>query len=282
MKFKKHIIIVGTARSGTSWLSETIAQQYRYRLLFEPEHEYNTKNGHLICDQWIEYSENQKLAFQYLKRVFSNRVDNDWIAQNSNRKFKRHLWPFIPKKYIIKFVRANLAAHYINYHFNIPVIHLIRNPYDVIRSQKRSSFPWLQDLSKFSEQPELVDFVQSNFDINLNTLDKYSIIELRTIRWCIENVIPLEIWNPYINKAKIVRYESLISDSKVFYDLCSEFDLEPVNNLEFYYSKPSSKTHPNSSVRTNEKAKIKLENDEIKQITGILNIFKTKLYPIQN
>ena len=51
--YNKHIIIVGSARSGTSWLAETIAAQRRYRLLFEPEHEYNTKYGKLISDKFI-------------------------------------------------------------------------------------------------------------------------------------------------------------------------------------------------------------------------------------
>ena len=35
--YNKHIIIAGSARSGTSWLAEIIALQFRYRLLFEPE-----------------------------------------------------------------------------------------------------------------------------------------------------------------------------------------------------------------------------------------------------
>lgn len=282
MNFNKHLIIVGTARSGTSWLSETIAKQYRYRLLFEPEHEHNTQKGYLVCDQWIQDTTLQKHAVKYLKNVFLNRVDSDWIAQNSNRKLKRHLWPFIPKKYIIKFVRANLAAHFINEYFKIPVIHLIRNPYDVIKSQKRSSFPWLQDLSKFSSQPNLVDCIKFNFGLDITNIENYTIIELRTIRWCIENVIPLEVWEPYVNNSKVIRYETLLADSKEFYDLCIQFNLEPIKDLESHYSLPSSKTHPNSSIRTNKKPATVLDSSEIEQITRILNIFKTKLYPLKN
>ena len=51
--YSKHIIIAGSARSGTSWLAEIIALQFRYRLLFEPEHEFQTQEGHLICDKFI-------------------------------------------------------------------------------------------------------------------------------------------------------------------------------------------------------------------------------------
>ena len=64
-KFNKHIIVVGTARSGTSWLSETMAQKHRYRMLFEPEHQTRTKKGYLICDQWIDSkTKNQEGEYQ--------------------------------------------------------------------------------------------------------------------------------------------------------------------------------------------------------------------------
>ena len=113
-RYQKHIVILGSARSGTSWLSELMALQHRYRMLFEPEHEFNTENGKLICDRYLLKAHVSDAINDYLKRVFSNRVDSDWIAQLSNRKWKRHLWPFIPKKYVIKFVRCNLAAHYLS------------------------------------------------------------------------------------------------------------------------------------------------------------------------
>src|SRR5690554_2517705 len=109
-RFNKHIVIVGSARSGTSWLSEVIARQFRYRMLFEPEHEFNTEKGKIICDQWLNKQNDSLEAHKYLIKVFQNRVDSDWIGQISNRKYKMHLWPFIPEKYIIKFVRANLSA----------------------------------------------------------------------------------------------------------------------------------------------------------------------------
>src|SRR5690606_19122620 len=123
-KYHKHIIIVGTARSGTSWLSETIARQHRYRMLFEPVQETRTKKGYLLCDKWLVNKKESAEAHAYLKQVFANRVDCNWIAQNSNRKFKRHLWPWLPKKYVIKYVRANLSAKYMNETFQIPVIHM--------------------------------------------------------------------------------------------------------------------------------------------------------------
>nr|WP_321233403.1 sulfotransferase domain-containing protein [uncultured Psychroserpens sp.] len=278
-KFNKHIIVVGTARSGTSWLSEIIARQYRYRMLFEPEHETRTKKGHLICDKWIETRAEGIESHRYLENVFKNQVDCNWIAQNSNRKFKKHLWPFIPKKYIIKFVRANLSAKYMNDTFNIPVLHVIRNPYDVIRSQKQANFPWLYNLAIFSHQEKLVNLVQEKFNYDITQYERLSDVEKLSLRWCIENVIPLELFNGYNNKSAIVRYENLIENIQEFYDICKAFSIEPIKNLELYYKIPSSKTHPKSDLITNKKHSTnKLPQQDKSRVNKLLDIFETQLY----
>ncbi|MBR9915495.1 MAG: sulfotransferase domain-containing protein [Algicola sp.] len=277
--FNKHIVIVGTARSGTSWLSETIARQHRYRMLFEPEQETRTKRGHLLCDQWIASQKGREEAHTYLQRVFGNKVDCDWIAQNSNRTFKRHLWPFLPKKFIIKFVRGNLLAKYVNEHFKIPVIHLIRNPYDVIQSQQRVKFPWLYDLDHFVSQQQLVALIKEQFNYDITNYKSLKAIEILCLRWCIENVIPLEVLEPYKEKSIVIKYEELIADINAFKQLCDEFDLEPIKHLEHYYKTPSSKTHPQSSIMRKEASHLSLTNSEMSAIKHLLGVFKTNLYP---
>ncbi|MEY8848355.1 sulfotransferase domain-containing protein [Psychroserpens sp. XS_ASV72] len=278
--FNKHIVIVGTARSGTSWLSETIARQHRYRMLFEPEHETRTKRGYLICDQWIETRSEAEEAYRYLRQVFQNRVDCDWIAQNSNRKYKRHLLPFIPKMFVIKFVRANLSAQFINETFHIPVVHIIRNPYDVIRSQQQVSFPWLFDLSIFSKQDKLVDKIMETFNYDIRRYSNLNPIEQLTLRWCIENVLPLEVLGGYTRQSKIIKYEDLSRDLNVFLELCHQFSLEPISNVKEFYRTPSSKTHPDSQIITQKnKAKNTFSVSERKAINNLLDIFETELYP---
>lgn len=248
-------------------------------MLFEPEHETRTPKGYLLCDQWISTTIEHPEAYYYLRRVFANRVDCDWIAQNSNRRFKRHLWPFIPKKYIIKFVRANLSAPFMNETFGIPVIHLLRNPYDVLASQEQVKFPWLYDLSRFTNQEKLVQLINSEFSFDLCSAKDLSPLELLALRWCIENVIPLELWTNKGANYEVVKYESLFSDIQIFFDLCSKFNLEPVKNIDEVYKRPSSKTHAKSQlINFKDKERIWTEN-ELKQINTILDLFKTRLYP---
>ena len=279
--YSQHLIITGSARSGTSWLSEVIARQFRYRMLFEPEHEFKTQNGILVADQWIRNEMDSPEAHQYLKKVFANRVDNDWIAQNSNRKYKIHLWPLIPKKYIVKFVRANLSAKYMNESFKIPLIHIIRNPYDVLESQQRVNFPWLYNLDHFRKQGDLVALINEALNFDIQKTEAYSPLEILTLRWCLENVLPLQIFEPYQHKHRIVRHEDLRNDLNVYLDICKEFNLEPLKNIEREYTRPSSKTHPRSNIIDPKKKDKKFNEDEMGQINRILGIFKCDLYPIQ-
>lgn len=279
-RFNKHIAIVGSARSGTSWVSEVIARQFRYRMLFEPEHEFNTKKGNLICDQWLKNKQDSPEAHQYLTRVFQNRVDSDWIGQVSNRKYKMHLWPFIPKKYIIKFVRANLSAKYINEAFKIPVIYIIRNPYDVLASQQRVNFPWLYNLDHFKNQKELVALVKKQFNYDLlEDTKEITPLEILTLRWCLENVLPLKIGEPYQYKHRILKYEALRDDISIFLDLCKEFDIKPLANIEKEYQRPSSKTHPKSNIINKRAENIKLSLEELQVVNKLLDTFECNLYP---
>ncbi|MAZ72119.1 MAG: sulfotransferase family protein [Flavobacteriaceae bacterium] len=279
--FNKHIIIVGSARSGTSWLAETIAKQHRYRSLFEPEHEFNTSKGHLLCDRLVTQKEDFEAGHAYLKKVFANRVDNNWIAQNSNRKWKRHLWPLIPKKFIIKFVRCNLAAHYMNQIFGIPVVHIIRNPYEVLHSQQRVNFPWLYDLRRFANDKKLVAVLQKEFNFQFKPLENYTEIEKLALRWSIENVVPVTIQQTENLNYRIIKHEDLRNNLELFLELCKDFNLKPLPNIAEEYKKPSSKTHPKSVIRDEEAVFKKFSSEELSAINRILDTFAVTMYPRQ-
>jgi hypothetical protein len=269
------MIIVGSARSGTSWISELFALQYRYRMLFEPEHEFNTAQGKLICDRYLSKTNNSPAIIAYFKRIFSNRIDCDWIAQISNRKWKRHLWPFIPKKYIIKFVRCNLATNYMTNEFEIPVLFVIRNPYDVLVSQCQVKFPWLLDLSWFKGQDALCDLIYREYDYDLREERELTDFETLCLRWCIENSIP------FLNNQhdfKVVRYEAIKEDIGVFLDICKAYGLKPLSNIDSVFSKPSSKTHKKSDIITGKVSKRALSSEQYIQLNTFLDIFKIDLY----
>ena len=274
-RYTKHIVIVGSARSGTSWFSELIARQHRYRILFEPEHEHNTRDGKLLCDRYITTETTNHSIKTYLKKIFSNSVDSDWIGQLSNRKWKRHLWPFIPKKYIIKFVRCNLAANYLADHFTIPVVYIVRNPYDVLASQQRVQFPWFYDLSWFQQQDALCALLKTRYNIDIRSLKPKSNLEILTIRWCIENALLLQEPNPCF---EMYTYEAIKDDITLFLHICKKYKLEPLKNIQEVYKQPSSKTHPKSSIRSGKRTRRGFSAEEYAIINTYLDLFKIKEY----
>ncbi len=273
--YHNHLVILGSARSGTSWLSEMMALQHRYRMLFEPEHEYNTVKGKLICDRFLFNNEASANIEIYFKRIFSNQVDSDWIAQLSNRKWKRHLWPFIPKKYIIKFVRCNLAAEYISDEFGIPILFIIRNPYDVVASQSRVKFPWLYDLSWFQKQHVLCDLIKTTYGYDLCEELPVSDFEKLCLRWCIENSVP------FLSKKQnfeFLKYEDVKGNIEVYLNLCKTYHLEPLLNIHEVFKQPSSKTHRNSEIITGKVPTLKLSSKEFVILNYYLDIFRIDFY----
>ena len=164
--------------------------------------------------------------------------------------------------------------------FQIPVIHIIRNPYDVIASQQRVKFHWLYNLQHFKDQKNLVGFVKEKFDFDLLDTKSLNDIEVLALRWCLENVLPLQAWEPYQYKHRIVKHEDLRNDLHVFIDLCNEFNIEPLANIEKEYIRPSSKTHPKSNIIDITRTDKKFTSEEMIKISTILKIFECELYPI--
>ncbi len=246
--------------------------------MFEPEHEFQTKEGHLICDKYLSKESITSSQKKYINRVLNNRVDSDWIGQISNRRFKMHLWPFLPKKYIIKFVRCNLGVSFLNSFYDIPVLFFIRNPYDVVFSQNRVKFSWLYDLTHFKKQEHLTRILEHKYSFQWKELDSFNDIEILTLRWCIENKVIFDLSPTNQNNFIVLHYEELKADINIYYDLCKTLNIKPLSNIEDVYSKPSSKTHPKSYIRDNDKDSKHEYDIDTMAIKGILDRFKVTAY----
>src|SRR5690606_3136569 len=107
-------------------------------------------------------------------------------------------------------------------------------------------------------------------------------LQTLTLRWCLENVLTLQFNEPYQYEHRIVRHEDLRTDINIFLDICREFNLEPTDNIEAEYRRPSSKTHSNSEIIDPSKKDKKFNEEEISQINQFLEIFSCNLYPIQS
>lgn len=274
-KYKKHYVVGGSARSGTSWLAELIGLNFRYRLLFEPEHEFNTKNGYLLFDQLINEENVSVSQRKYFEQIFKNKVDCDWIAQLSNRRFKMHLWPLIPKKYVIKFVRCNLSLPYLSRSYGIPVFYIRRDPLEVIASQLRVGFPWLYDLKAFREQELLSALLKNHYGFIWEHAEAYNKTQVLALRWCIENQLLID---GHLGASNVVflNHNVLRDDLAEFKALAKQHRFGLLNSIDELYFAPSSKTHPQSSVKTRQNHNSKLSSIGFREVGAIFEQFGVK------
>src|SRR5690606_4110150 len=208
----------------------------------------------------------------FIKRVFKNRIDNDWIAQMSFRKFKLHLWPFIPKFYVIKFVRANLALAAFSKNFHIPTIFITRHPHAVIFSQQRVRFPWLYDLNIFAAQETLHNYLFEKTGINLKT-EKFTDIQKLAVRWGIENQL-FEI--PKNETVRHYYYEDLKGNLSLIKEIFHFAKMNIPDNLEEKMTRPSSKMHPKSTILKNKTEELSETDKTI--VNAILLKFPFQIY----
>ena len=268
----KRLIILGSARSGTSWLCETLSRQSRYRLLFEPEHPNHVKQGKFIADH-TRFSLDEDFAKFFFNKVFSNRIDNDWIAQHSYRKYKMHLWPFIPKFFVIKMIRTNLLTSFFLNNYSHPILFVVRNPYQVIHSQNRVKFPWLYDLGVFAKNEKLCSDLYEHTGIVLKC-EVFSDFEKLVIRWGIENCLYALPSHPNLFFHK---YEDLKKDHTIIPSLMLKVKMEVPDNLSEIIQKPSSKTHKHSTVFYNT-SDLTLNQDQKNIVKSILSRFPHQYY----
>lgn len=274
----KPILVFGSARSGTSWLSELMAKPRGYRLLFEPEHEEHVPQGHLLADVWMKQVEDIGQARSFIKRFLANRVDNDWIGQNSHRKFKMHLWPFLVRQIIVKFVRCNLSMVLMAEQFDVRVVYLRRHPYDTIFSQSRVHFPWLFDLKKFAANDLLCEEIMLRYGVDIRN-ESFTNWERLALRWSIENIFIEDYFGGRLSgNITYVQYENLVENAVACAALFRNLGLMIPDNFERLIGRPSSKTHPKSAIRTNQgttrvEASGGLSRDVRREIAGVFQRF---------
>lgn len=93
-----------------------------------------------------------------------------------------------------------------------------------------------------------MELVKEKFIFDITNIDSLLPLEKLPIRWCLENVLPLQVFKPMQYNQRIVRHEDLRNDINIFLDLCKEFNLVPINDINNEYKNLSSKTHPQSSI----------------------------------
>jgi len=267
------LVVAGSPRSGTTWLAEVLSTLPRSAILFEPEHMLQVPEArragldwHVMKqpgDQWPE-------GDAYFQRVLHGRVVTPWTV--SHLPLNR---AFAPRRWIVKFVDANLMLGWLATRFPIraPVL-VLRHPCAVVGSQLRRG--WQLDhaprLAAFFERfPQFREYVESLKDP----------LEWSAAHWCMHTYAPLALPQPW--PFLLTTYEQATRDPGVeFSRLLTSWNLPMPADLIERTQRPSGTTDLGSGLRQGDDSgagwRRSLTPEQIKKVLLVVREFGLDFY----
>ncbi len=281
---RKTVLLLGTGRSGTTWLAGLLAGAFRYRLLFEPFQPDKVEGAELIADRYFDPGEIPEEAIDFCERALNDRIDNDWIACNSNRRLRMHRWRFWPRVRICKSIRSNLflPAYRAIFGDRLPILVVMRHPGVVVESFLRVKFPWAFDLGTLLE-PRQREQLEGRFGLPLAALARMADTEVGslTLRWIVENG-----WMETHGRdlgIDLVLYEDLLEDPSRVVSLCRRLGIEVPPDLERRFHSFTWTTHPRSPIRKDRKSlgdwRARLDRKDVAKIEAMLDLAEVEYPP---
>ena len=270
--FHDVIWLIGDGRSGTTWISDMINHDGRYRTMFEPFHpQFNKKLGFQMTHHYIRPEETNIDIVDIASDIFSGKYTNPRVDQG-NRSLKY-------KGLLIKDVFANLFSYWASLNFNIKeIILLVRNPFAVALSKyKKRDWFWVTDPLTLLNQKKLYnDYLYKFEDLIIKTSEKKDYIMNQILIWSIINYIPLIQFGS--DKIKIIFYENFYIDpykemnelQKNDSDFSStQLNKNIINNPSRYSGKESNIVQCQSPIYSwKNEIKLKQINDGLKILEG--------------
>ena len=194
------VFLSGTARSGTTWLSEIINYNNEYRYIFEP---FNCKQVPLTRPfggrRYIRPHDTEPLLRDIMARILTGQIHSAWTE-----RFNRRL---IATRRLVKAVRANLLLKWLHVQFpGLPIILLIRHPCAVAHSY--AAHGWRGAIEPLLTQHDLVHDFLSPYQQHVAAVDDR--FERALFIWCIETLVPLKQFTP--TDIHLMFYEHLITN----------------------------------------------------------------------
>lgn len=144
------LVISGFMRSGTTWLQEAAAEVLNGKSVFEPLGSPELPDGMYSTLLPAETDWNYRHVFMpyaerdfnhypqlklYLEQSLRGRVGGHWVYRS-----RRRLSESLRSRVILKEVRAQLCLHAIQETFQVPILHVYRDPRAIIASLNKAQW----------------------------------------------------------------------------------------------------------------------------------------------
>jgi hypothetical protein len=239
------IILAGSGRSGTTWLTEVLCALPGVQQIFEPlfppwNPQVRALTGWDKRDPYIRAiylrpeEENEDWQTEW-QRILTGRVRNYWTDYNRSSYF--------PDRFLIKEVRANMMLGYLHRQFQPRIIYIMRHPCAVVYSRLAAPQPWHADVQDILQQEDLLnDHLQPWVEAIAAETDVFG---AHAVWWAVENHVALQQLRgiPHF----LVYYEDLVMQPETVLDnLMPWLGYEQMPpGVEKLLSRPSRMSHAN-------------------------------------
>lgn len=232
------IVLAGTGRSGTTWISEVINYRNEYRIMDEPFRNVAVDIcSHFNAMQYIRPDDKAPLFLEPVGTILSGRLRNAWTDRFNTKT--------VVTRRLVKAIRANLFLKWMVNNFpSLRVAFLMRHPAAVTLSQWK--LDWDIDLGAILlAQPQLMQDYLEPYRTEIEQAE--SLFEKRLWMWCIENYVPLTQLQP--GEVHLAFYEQFCEEPEQEIERLFSFYGKQWDESVFAAMKrPSNSSKPDSAV----------------------------------
>jgi hypothetical protein len=308
-------IILGSGRSGTTWVLDCLAEANSLRPVFEPLHPDESPEGRRHAYSTLAAGDSNELLRDWFIALAGGRIHSKWIDYRAPRNVFRpdlarllapeyaRRWTYRWRKYlrertafsraaqrettIIKCIRANLMAGWLSQTARFRVALIVRHPCAAVESQRRLRYDAIWDpapvLARYRADARLHEVTNGRY---LKLLSgRLSTLQSLALNWVIENQWPVE--RSETDGYAVVYYEDLATvPADAWPALCAALELESIPG-------PNLQQRPSQQATIDDRVEPKistaetswqrnLSRDDLDEIQDILDRTECRLYRVDD
>jgi hypothetical protein len=240
-------LVVGSGRSGTSWLGQVVQAAGPYISVFEPLHPNHVPEAVPLWGRYLRPDDSHPPFERFFGRLVGGRGLTRWSDQeNPGAGSRLNPAPWLRRVLrpprVIKMIRANLMLGWLRRRYHLPAVYIVRHPAATIASWLKLG--WGGRLDHFSAQADLITDHLAALRLHWQASDP---VEALATRWSIENLVPIvqmrgQGWT-------VATYEDLLMDpDREVPRVLGELGLPFTPAVAAAIERPSISTHGHSTT----------------------------------
>lgn len=225
------VAVVGTARSGTTWLGGILANGLGARIVFEPLHPVHVPRAAPFGLMPFRAPDDHDPELEaFCRDIFSGALRGWWVDRQASR--------LLPTGRVVKSVRANLMLAWLRRCFpQVPMVLLVRHPAAVVLSRMEAGWPPAMDVDAMLGDERLV---AAHLADHVEWARTLRTPEARhALVWGIHYLVATAQYRPDDGTA-VVFYEDLVSDpAGVLAEIHARIGRTPVDTSPRALRRPS-------------------------------------------